>query len=300
MFNILGAVVGAIASHNAQKRAARAQEAAYKRMLAEQAAARKRQAAIDARNRELAKQDASNKFTDMNKAASKAGINPLTALRATGGAGYGAYGGYNGLMQSTIQAPVLSKQSFAMNLGTRLANTFIDMKMNAPIDKYNAEVRKLELEQRRLDIKLSKQTLMGMTQKRESGMPKVPNNVMSTYSLGTKNEYLATLGGNVTTNTGVTPTEIGVDSRGNTYRKPAGEDFDEQLLNSVYHGVQQLRYGVLDAWNWATKGQRPPDMPKPTLKPNVPIIGTFESNGKLVMGPNFRDRFGVGAPYYNY
>jgi hypothetical protein len=159
MLGFLGAVVGAIASHKAQKRAAAAQEAAYKRMLAEQAAARKRQAEIDAKNRELAKQDAANKFTDMNKAASKAGINPLTALRATGGAGFGAYGGYNGLMQSTIQAPVLSKQSFAMNLGTRLANTFIDMKMNAPIDRYNAEVRNLELEQRRLDIKLGKQQL---------------------------------------------------------------------------------------------------------------------------------------------
>lgn len=159
MWTFLGAVVGAIASHNAQKRAAAAQEAAYKRMLAEQAAARNRQAVIDAKNRQLAKKDASNKFTDMSNAAQKAGINPLTALRTTGGAGFGSYGGYSGLMQNTIQAPVLSKQSFAMNLGTRLANTFIDEKMNAPIDKYNAEVRKLELEQRRLDIKLGKKQL---------------------------------------------------------------------------------------------------------------------------------------------
>jgi hypothetical protein len=159
MLSFIVSGIGAIASYQAQKRQQKAQEAAYRRMLAEQAAARKRQAAIDAKNRELAKKDASNKFTDMSKAASKAGINPLTALRATGGAGFGAYGGYNGLMQSTIQAPILSKQSFAENLGTRLANTYLDMKINAPIDKYNAEVRKLDLEARKLDIKLGKSEL---------------------------------------------------------------------------------------------------------------------------------------------
>ena len=283
MFNFLIAGIGALASYNAQKRAAKAQEAAYQRQLEQ-----------DRKNREMAKQDAANKFVDLGKAADKAGINRLTALRATGGAGFGMYGGY------TAQAPVISRANFIETFGGSMLKTWATNKINAPIDRYNEQVRKLELEQRRLDIKLAKQTLTGLNQKSGGGMPSVPNNVMDGYSLGMKNEYLAKHGSNVTTNTGVTPTEIGVDSRGNTYRKPAGEDFDEQLLNSVYHGVQQSRYGVLDAWNWVTKGQRPPDMPKPTLNPNVPIIGTFESNGKLVMGPNFRDRFGVGAPYYNY
>jgi hypothetical protein len=281
MFNFLIAGIGALASYNAQKRAAKAQEAAYQRQLEQ-----------DRRNRILAKQDAANKFVEMGKAADKAGFNRLTVLRATGGAGFGNYGGY------TAQVPVISRANFIETFGGSMLKTWATNKINAPIDKYNAEVRKLELEQRRLDIKLSKQTLMGMTQKRTSGKQKVPNNVLSTYSLGY--EHLATKNGMVTTDTGFTPIETGVTSRGDTYNKPAGEDLDEQLLNSIYHGVGQLRYGVLDAWNWITKGQRPPDMPKPTLNLNVPIIGTFESNGKLVMGPNYRDRFGVGAPYYNY
>lgn len=286
-FGPVGTIFGALAdtsiAKKQQKQANAAAEAAYKRQLAQ-----------DEKNRQLAKQDAANKFVDMNAAAKKAGINPLTALRATGGAGFGMYGGM------TAVAPVLSRFNFATTFAKNVGQVFLDKKQNEPIDAYNRELRKLELEQRRLDIKLAKQTLTGMTQNSGGGMPKVPKNVMEGYSLGMKNEYLAKHGLNVTTYTGGTPTEIAVDSRGNTYRKPAGEDFDEQLLNSVYHGVQQLRYGVLDAWNWMTKGQRPPDMPMPTLNPNVPIIGTFESNGKLVMGPNFRDRFGVGAPYYNY
>jgi hypothetical protein len=142
MFNFLVAGIGALASYNAQKRAAKAQEAAYQRQLEQ-----------DKKNRELAKQDAANKFVDMGEAADKAGINRLTALRATGGAGFGNYGGY------TAQAPVLSRASFIETFGGSMLKTWATNKINAPIDKYNAEVRKLELEQRRLDIKLGKQQL---------------------------------------------------------------------------------------------------------------------------------------------
>ena len=288
MFGFLGAVVGAIASHNAQKRAAAAQEAAYKRMLAEQAAARKRQAAIDAKNRELAKKDASNKFTDMNKAASKAGINPLTALRSTGGAGFGAYGGYNGLMQSTIQAPVLSKQSFAMNLGTRLANTFIDMKMNAPIDRYNAEVRKLELEQRRLDIKLGKQQLDAL---RSVGV-----------GIGSGKGNNPITGQRTAIDLGPLSTDPADMSDAEAVEARYGDIIQELygvgvLIADIYKNGMLSMSNILGMKPSANNPERG-DMLKKALK--KPVLSTFEQNGQLVLGPNYRDRFGVGAPYYNY
>lgn len=43
------------------------------------------------RARSQAKKDASNKFVDLRNAAIKGGFNPLTALEATGGSGFGAY-----------------------------------------------------------------------------------------------------------------------------------------------------------------------------------------------------------------
>lgn len=249
-------------------------------------------AAMNAYNAQRAaeKADQANKFVDMRNAAQRAGFNPLTVLRATGGAGFG---GTNAVM------PVMSKQNFAATLAAKAVGQYFTNVKNAPIDKYNEQVRQLELEKRRLDIKLSKQTLLGMTQNRNGVMPKVPDNVLSSYSLG--NEHLATIEGNVTTDTRVTPTETGVDSRGNTYRKPAGDDLDEQLLNSVYHGVQQLRYGVLDAWNWMRNGQRPPDMPTPTFDPNLPVITNQTPQlSRLRFGPNYADRFSLDGFAYNY
>jgi hypothetical protein len=111
LFGPVGTVFGALAdTRNAKKQIERqnaAAEAAYQRQLAQ-----------DAKNRELAKQDASNKFTDMKAAAEKAGINPLTALRATGGVGFGMYGGM------TAVAPVLSKFNFAETFGNNLGTDF--------------------------------------------------------------------------------------------------------------------------------------------------------------------------------
>jgi hypothetical protein len=145
-FGPVGTVFGAIADTSIAKKQVKRQNAAAE-------AAYKRQLAQDKKNRQLAKQDASNKFTDLTAAAKKAGINPLTALRATGGAGFGMYGGM------TAVAPVLSRFNFATTFATNVGKQVLNYKQNAPIDKYNAEVRKLELEQRRLDIKLGKQQL---------------------------------------------------------------------------------------------------------------------------------------------
>lgn len=94
------------------------------------------------------KKDATNKFVDMSAAARKAGLNPLTVLRATGGAGFGSYG-----------APILSKRAFGLEFAANSISGFAKMKANEPIDAYNAEVRKLDLEARKLDIKLGKAQL---------------------------------------------------------------------------------------------------------------------------------------------
>lgn len=142
-FGPVGTVFGAIADTTIAKKEAKknnaAREAAYKRQLAQ-----------DKKNRELAKQDASDKFTDMTAAAKKAGINPLTALRATGGAGFGMYGGM------TAVVPVMSRFNFATTFAKNVGSQYLDFKRNAPIDAYNKQIRELELEQRRLDIKLSR------------------------------------------------------------------------------------------------------------------------------------------------
>lgn len=118
-FGPIGTAVGALADTalvmDAQKRQNSARKEAY----------------------EQNKKDASNKFVDLRNAAEKAGFNSLTALRATGGAGFGSYG-----------VPVLSKQTFAATFGKNFAKGYLDSKVNAPIDKDNAEIRDLEIKER--------------------------------------------------------------------------------------------------------------------------------------------------------
>lgn len=169
------AAVSAVAQADAQKKQNAAAEAAYQRQLAEQQKERDRQAAIDAankveqasideKNRATAKADAANKYVDMNAAAQKAGLNPLTVLRATGGTGFGAYGGYGaalrqGLVQPTISAPILSKTSVATQIGLGAVKGFIDYKTNMKANEHYDRLNELDLEQRQLDIKLSKKAL---------------------------------------------------------------------------------------------------------------------------------------------
>ena len=169
------AAVSAVAQKEQQKKQNAAAEAAYQRKLAEQkkerdrqaeidAANKKEQAAIDEKNRLTAKADAANKYVDMNAAAQKAGLNPLTVLRASGGTGFGAYGGYGavmrqGLVQPTISAPILSKTSVATQIGLGAIKGFIDYKTNMKANEHYDRLNELDLEQRQLDIKLSKKAL---------------------------------------------------------------------------------------------------------------------------------------------
>lgn len=149
LFGPVGMVVGGLAdttfAKKEQEKQNAAAEAAYQRQLeAERLEAEK--------NRALAQSDAANKFIDMSAAAQKAGINPLTALRTTGAAGFGAYGGF----ASQAVAPVLSSFSFARTFATNVAETYFDQKVNEPIDKYNKQIRDLEIQQRLADLRLTK------------------------------------------------------------------------------------------------------------------------------------------------
>jgi hypothetical protein len=179
--------VNAIAQADADKKRNAAAEAAYQRQLAQQQKERERQAAIDAankseqlaideKNRATAKADAANKYVDMNAAAEKAGLNPLTVLRATGGTGFGAYGGYGavmrqGLVQPTISAPILSSTSVATQIGLGAVKGFIDYKTNEEANKHYDRLNKLDLEQRQLDINLSKKALGAVDKPQAQSVP---------------------------------------------------------------------------------------------------------------------------------
>lgn len=91
-------------------------------------------AAKQQRKQAMADQD--NQYVRMRNAAQRAGFNPLTVLRNTGGQGF------TGL-------PVISK---AAAFGNMAAGIF-DAVRQAPIDKYNEEIRDLEKKQREENIK---------------------------------------------------------------------------------------------------------------------------------------------------
>jgi type II secretory pathway pseudopilin PulG len=94
--------------------------------------------------------DQDNQFVRMRNAAQRAGFNPLTVLRNTGGQGF------TGL-------PTISK---AAAFGNAAAGIF-DAFRQAPIDKYNKQVRDLTLKGMKADIAytgiLSKQALQKKT-----------------------------------------------------------------------------------------------------------------------------------------
>ena len=108
-------------------------------------------AAKDARKQTIANQD--NQYVRMRNAAQRAGFNPLTVLRATGGAGF-------------TQVPTFSKAAAFGNIATGILDVF----GRDPIEKYNKQVRELELEQRRADVAIAKQTLGAMSKATAMGI----------------------------------------------------------------------------------------------------------------------------------
>jgi len=84
--------------------------------------------------RRQAKKDARNKFVDLRKAATKGGFNPLTALQATGGAGYGA-GAY------PSSAPPLASIDYLVDGLTGVGEAFTRTKEHDRVsDRFNREM----------------------------------------------------------------------------------------------------------------------------------------------------------------
>lgn len=119
-------------------------------------------AAVGAVQRKQAKKDLAEQraydegaMQRMRDAASKAGFNPLTALRA------GALSSFN--TPGRILPP--GGAAFAAQyLGDAIGEAF-DKKANEPIEKYNEELRKVKLEQAKLDLSISRATLGQMAPK---------------------------------------------------------------------------------------------------------------------------------------
>jgi hypothetical protein len=87
-------------------------------------------------------------FQAMRDDAQRAGFNPLTVMRSGGMSGY--------------MIPAMSKQSFAgQMLGGAMTGAF-DAWANKDIDAYNAEVRRLDIEQRKADLSISRSTISQM------------------------------------------------------------------------------------------------------------------------------------------
>lgn len=85
--------------------------------------------------RKQAMKDQDNQFVRMRNAAQRAGFNPLTVLRLTGGQGF------TGL-------PTISKAAAFGNAALGVLDAF----KNAPIEKYQKQVRDLDIKQRVLDL----------------------------------------------------------------------------------------------------------------------------------------------------
>jgi hypothetical protein len=118
-------------------------------------------AAVGNYQRKQALKDQENSMARMRDAASRAGFNPLTALRA---------GALSGFQQGL---PPGGAAFAAQYLGDAIGEAF-DKKANEPIEKYNAEIRKLEVAQREVDLKLSRATLGNLNKKEDKGPMSVP------------------------------------------------------------------------------------------------------------------------------
>lgn len=137
--------------------------------------------------RKQAIEDQKNQYVRLREAAERAGFNPLTVLRSTGGAGF-------------TGMPVISKAAAFGNAATGI----FDAVRRAPIDKYNQEVRDLEIKQRKADLdlmpmrgKLMKAQINNLYQRQvKTQMPAVgmpTNSAITTKELPMTTQALETL-----------------------------------------------------------------------------------------------------------
>jgi hypothetical protein len=216
-------------------------------------------AAKEERKQAIADQD--QQFVRMRDAAQKAGFNPLTALRLTGGQGF------TGL-------PTFSKYAAFGNVAMGITDAFI----NRPIDKYNKQVRELELEQRRAEIKLTKGQYANLG-KQMSGFKAISEQIAELYKT-TNNAPEAPVAINeneVVADVANTTRETVVTGSGNTINLYKGEDFSEMATNWFKN---QLAIGKIS--KEATRRERRLN-PEPPNRGGVqmPPFVAPESYGKL-------------------
>lgn len=116
--------------------------------------------------KDLAEQRAYDRdaFVRLREDAERAGINPLTALRA------------GALSSTNTPGRILPPPggAFAAQFIGDVAAAMFDKKANESIEKYNAEIRKLEVAQREADLNLSRATLGTLNKKEDKGPMSVP------------------------------------------------------------------------------------------------------------------------------
>jgi hypothetical protein len=154
-----------------------------------------------------------DQYTDMRKSAERAGLNPLTVLRA--GGGYTA-------------VPHMSKYAA---FGQALEGIF-DAYQNRHVDKYNKQLRELELEQRRAEIKLTKGQYANLG-KQMSGFKAISEQIADLYKT-TNNAPEAPVAvheNEVVADVANTTREAVVTGSGKTITMYKGEDFSEMATN---------------------------------------------------------------------
>ena len=99
---------------------------------------------LGGRERKQRKSDAKAKFTDLRASAEKAGFNPLTALMATGGQGFGDYG---------ASIPPLATSNFLSSAASSVAKEMTgEAAVQRATDRANQEMAELALEQMRSGV----------------------------------------------------------------------------------------------------------------------------------------------------
>ena len=179
------------------------------------------------RKQAIADQD--KQFVRMRNAAERAGFNPLTVLRATGGQGF------TGL-------PTISK---AAAFGNAAAGIF-DAVRQSPIDKYNKEVRDLEIKQRKAELKIAGLTIGKMSKPKVNNISNIPSG-MTVLKEKTK--------ANVTTDEGVDLPNDPMIPQGYTVPKEVMEQFPVHLGGVSLSGspmspaaVIEEQYGEAISW----------------------------------------------------
>lgn len=237
-----------------------------------------------------------DQYTDMRKSAQRAGLNPLTVLR-TGG-GYTA-------------VPHMSKYAA---FGQAIDGIF-DAYNNKEVDKYNKQVRELEIKQRIADLELTNMTIGKMSKPIVNNIAKIPTG-MTILKANTK--------ANVTTDEGVDLPNDPAIPTGYTVPKEVMEQFPVHLGGVSLSGspmspaaTVEEQYGDIASWLYGP-AKLIGDLYYTGMKAaveagaqgfNHPMRGKVLKKrlnnqapqlSKLRFGPNYSDRLSMEGFAYNY